>query len=171
MAIKGKAFSTAHKESLSRSWAHTKEFRRVALRRGWEKRRLEHGPIVPMAKKEINHRYGQRHKNRLRERLRSYRKANPHIISAQNRRNKARRRGAKGTFTPAEWALLVALFAFRCAYCWRAGLKLEADHVIPVSKDGTNFIENILPACRSCNSRKSNTIPPWLATLKFVPPD
>lgn len=32
--------------------------------------------------------------------------------------------------------------------------RLTADRVIPLSRGGSNFIENIVPACGSCNSRK-----------------
>ncbi|HEY8807173.1 MAG TPA: HNH endonuclease, partial [Candidatus Limnocylindria bacterium] len=31
---------------------------------------------------------------------------------------------------------------------------IEADHRAPLSRGGRNTIENILPACRSCNRRK-----------------
>jgi 5-methylcytosine-specific restriction endonuclease McrA len=33
------------------------------------------------------------------------------------------------------------------------------DHVIPVSKGGTNDIRNIVLACAPCNVRKSDTHP------------
>ncbi len=44
-----------------------------------------------------------------------------------------------------------------CAYC---GCKLEykkmqVDHMNPLKKGGENIIENMLPACRSCNHYKS----------------
>jgi len=157
MAIEGRLFSVAHRKALSDSWARTKELRRVTLRRGWEKRRLTYGPAIPMSRKEINHRYTQSHKNELRGKLRTWRCENLGMAHMQNKRNRARRRGALGRFTAVEWYFLVALFYNRCAYCWRRK-KLEADHVIPVSKGGTNFIENILPCCRSCNSRKGDRL-------------
>ena len=41
----------------------------------------------------------------------------------------------------------------RCAYRGEAG-PLEPDHRVPLARGGTNFIANILPACRRCNAEK-----------------
>ena len=42
----------------------------------------------------------------------------------------------------------------RCSYC---GEKAEEiDHVVPRAKGGTNSTYNLIPACRSCNEKKSN---------------
>ena len=48
---------------------------------------------------------------------------------------------------------LLAILA--CPLC-KTDVKLTADHVIPISKGGSSFIENMQPLCRSCNSRKKN---------------
>jgi len=57
------------------------------------------------------------------------------------------------SFTAQEWLALVARYENRCAYCGSPGL-LHADHRIPVARGGSGLIENILPACASCNLRK-----------------
>jgi len=31
---------------------------------------------------------------------------------------------------------------------------IQTDHRIPLSRGGSNFIDNIVPACRPCNLRK-----------------
>ncbi|MDX2539811.1 HNH endonuclease domain-containing protein [Streptomyces scabiei] len=42
----------------------------------------------------------------------------------------------------------------RCAYC--AGPAIGVDHVWPRSRGGDDHPNNLVPACRSCNSSKSN---------------
>lgn len=48
----------------------------------------------------------------------------------------------------------------RCVYCGRVADSL--DHVVPVSKGGTNDAENLVPSCRSCNSSKgAKSVDEW----------
>lgn len=88
---------------------------------------------------------------------------------AENRR--ARIAAAKGSFTTLEWLRLCIQYAYACGYCgeWTA---LAADHRIPLSRGGTNSIENIIPACRTCNSRKGRqTEAEFRASIHFVRED
>jgi 5-methylcytosine-specific restriction endonuclease McrA len=43
-----------------------------------------------------------------------------------------------------------------CHYCGRRPpeVAIEVDHLIPVSRGGTNDFENLVPACRECNRSK-----------------
>jgi hypothetical protein len=43
----------------------------------------------------------------------------------------------------------------KCAYC-DSTEKLEWDHLIPKSKGGSDSIENLVLACKSCNLSKSD---------------
>ncbi len=52
----------------------------------------------------------------------------------------------------------------RCAYCDKADISLEIDHVIPESSGGTNRVSNLTLACHECNQKKnSQTIEQFLA--------
>lgn len=72
-----------------------------------------------------------------------------YVHVSRGRRDAAGGRGV----SVAEWNALVADHGGRCAYC---GLSrhLTIDHRIPLSREGRHEIENVLPACRPCNSRK-----------------
>lgn len=58
------------------------------------------------------------------------------------------------TFTPEQWEACKKYFNYSCAYCGSEGVELQQEHFIPVSKDGEYSRRNIVPSCRSCNSKK-----------------
>lgn len=66
---------------------------------------------------------------------------------------RARKAGAGGSFTAAEWKALCVRYGNECLCC-KLIKPLVADHVIPLSRSGSNSIANIQPLCRSCNARK-----------------
>jgi len=88
---------------------------------------------------------------------RNYCKSNPIIISHLKARRYAREKGAIGSHSLIEWNALKIAYNNKCANC-RLELKLTKDHITPLSKGGSDFIENIQPLCKSCNSKKHNKI-------------
>jgi len=66
----------------------------------------------------------------------------------------SRRRACGGTMTAAAWQSLIAFFGHLCAYCHQRFIRLEQDHVVPLSKGGMHNTDNVVPACRSCNAAK-----------------
>lgn len=59
--------------------------------------------------------------------------------------------------------LLYILHRFTCAYCGRTleeisheGTLLSLDHLVPVEHGGTHRADNLVTACRSCNSAKGH---------------
>jgi 5-methylcytosine-specific restriction endonuclease McrA len=94
-----------------------------------------------------------RHKKRLDARIAAYHRAHPEVGRAKANKYRARRAAAEGSFTPEQWLRLVKAYGGRCAYCGEKA-PLVVEHVVPVSRGGTNYIENIVPACQPCNARK-----------------
>ena len=82
-----------------------------------------------------------------------WRQANPDKASTIKHRRRARNNAALGSHTTAQWLDLVETHGGRCVYCDEAK-PLARDHVIPLARGGSNFIYNIVPACRSCNCSK-----------------
>jgi 5-methylcytosine-specific restriction endonuclease McrA len=97
-----------------------------------------------------------------REAARAWQKAHPDRVRANVNRRRARLLGASGSHTEAEWQAICAEFHQRCAYCG-ARRPLSRDHVIPLIRGGSDAIENVVPACLSCNSAKGpRSLADWL---------
>lgn len=65
------------------------------------------------------------------------------------------RRLIKEQVTESDWKELLLKFGHQCAYCGSKA-RITKDHVIPISKGGVHEMNNLVPACSSCNSSKSN---------------
>jgi len=65
-----------------------------------------------------------------------------------------------GSHTFGEWENLKKQYDFTCPCCNKQEpeIKLTEDHIVPVSRGGSNNIENIQPLCVSCNSKKNTKI-------------
>ncbi len=79
----------------------------------------------------------------------------------------AKRRFRKGILE--DYPLRGPLGQAACAYCGKWHEKLTLDHIIPKSKGGPHYARfNIIPACFSCNSSKSNLpIFEWWRPMEF----
>jgi 5-methylcytosine-specific restriction endonuclease McrA len=88
-------------------------------------------------------------------------------VNRSRRAVAARRRyrrflAAENDLTAAEWMAIQAAWGC-CAYCGAASDALQKDCVLPLSRGGRYTIENVVPACRSCNASKSNDeVTGWL---------
>ena len=94
-----------------------------------------------------------RQTERLKAQIAAYHRANPDVVRAKREKHRALRMGAEGFFTAKLWQELVLVYEHACAYCGAIG-PLEQDHCVPLHRGGSNWITNILPACRVCNARK-----------------
>jgi len=64
--------------------------------------------------------------------------------------------------TDEQWCALRAAWG-GCAYCGVTDTPLQRDCVLPVSRGGRYTLDNIVPACRSCNTSKCDAeVTGWL---------
>lgn len=105
----------------------------------------------------------QRHELYLRNREKSHtqssvwRQVNPEKSRQNVRRRRALQWNAPiNDLTDAEWLAILKAFKWRCAYCGKRLTLATAtpDHITPYVKGGSNTLTNVVPCCRSCNSRK-----------------
>ena len=102
----------------------------------------------------------QRQRERRRASDRRWRTARPEAEKAQQ----ARRRAA-GRVTAADVQAVNATSDGLCAYCLKPGAN-SLDHVLPISRGGTNATGNLTMACQSCNSAKRDRTPlEWIFGL------
>ena len=71
---------------------------------------------------------------------------------------------------------LFARDRYRCQYCGRGQTELRhrealtRDHLIPLSRGGTNEWTNVVTACSPCNTRKANRMPHEIGMQPMHPP-
>ena len=74
---------------------------------------------------------------------------------------------ADNDLTPAQWAAIRDAWGC-CAYCGATPAILQKDCVQPLSRGGRYTLENVVPACGSCNASKSNDeVTSWLRRKKL----
>ena len=104
--------------------------------------------------------------DRIKEIQKKYRQANPEKIRNKTRARRARRR--LNGYEPYTEHELFTLYGYNCHLCnelidleaprrnnqkgWELGL--HVDHVIPISKGGTDTLDNVRPAHGGCNLKR-----------------
>jgi 5-methylcytosine-specific restriction endonuclease McrA len=71
------------------------------------------------------------------------------------RKRKRRMDRVEHDLTDEQWQALLDAWE-GCAYCGGVGPALQRDCVLPISRGGRYTIDNVVPACRSCNASKCN---------------
>lgn len=89
-----------------------------------------------------------------------WQKNNPARHAANEQRRRAIKTASGGSYTLAEWEALKRQYNYTCLSCGRQEpeIRLTVDHIIPVTKGGSSFIDNLQPLCFSCNSSKNNKV-------------
>lgn len=105
-------------------------------------------------------RYYAKHSSRERSRMKKWELENKEhmlIVRKINKYKYKHRRNVAGKFSLSEWKSLLSKFNNQCLWCGNTS-DITVDHVIPLILGGTNYIHNIQPLCRVCNSKKHDKI-------------
>lgn len=171
--LRGKAWYDAHKDEVSAkakaSYAANSEPAKARARAWKDEHKEQHVDSVmawqkanPTKTKANKRRSYQANKATVRLRARAWDKANPDKKQAHAANIKARRRSrykATGRVTGLQWRECLESFNHCCAYCGASDRKLTQDHMTPISRGGAHSIENVVPACGPCNSKKCDRGP------------
>ena len=69
--------------------------------------------------------------------------------------------------TDAQWSALKDTWR-GCAYCGAQRADLQKDCMLPISNGGRYTLDNVVPACPSCNASKCNfEVTAWLRRKKM----
>lgn len=165
-----KAFSEQRKRQPSRSKERTAQDNKA---RYWKYRDKELARIKANRRrfadrrKEYQKVYRQTHREQRKLWARNHYKDNPTVRlknHVHSRNRKMRMKMVEGTHTATDIKRLYEDQDGRCLYCGIGLLESEVtvDHVVPITRGGSNWSDNLVVCCKSCNSSKNNrTIPEW----------
>ena len=131
---RNKRWSLSHKAQHAKlidDWNRNNKDRKNSIAKAWE-------AANPEKRRVIHRRWCQRNPLKCA------------VMSAQHRALKAK---AAGRFTAKEFESLCRKYNNKCLCCCTKKA-LTADHIRPLVAGGSNYISNIQPLCRPCNSRK-----------------
>lgn len=97
----------------------------------------------------------------VKDRAKLWKKANKEKVRANTRDYVSRKANAVGRYSTKDYIRLLRRNLNKCYYCHEKEAN-SIDHVLPLSRGGTNYIGNIVPACGSCNySKGPRTLTEW----------
>lgn len=104
-------------------------------------------------------RYRQNHPDRIRAQHQRFYAANPAKYQVYVRTRRARIKQAQGTHTPQDIERQIKSQKGLCYYCGKQLIQYHVDHIVPITRGGSNDPSNLVITCPKCNRKKSNKLP------------
>lgn len=139
-----KAYDAAH--------ASVKNERKKALRLS--------NPAIAERRREQERAYIHNNAEVVSERKKAYYDAHPEQRRTEAHRRRALVREVSGNHTAQDVIDQYKRQRGKCYYCKKkVGKIYHIDHIIPLSRGGSNDPSNLVVTCQTCNSRKHNKLP------------
>lgn len=167
-ARKWKAAHPERTKELSKKWRDQNKEDLKERNRKWREANREenaerHRAYYEQNKEEIiqkSREYAIANKERRAKQMREWRIANYARVVAYGRIRRAQKLNAQGTHTGDDIKRQYKAQKGLCYYCHNhVGDTYHVDHVVPLSRGGSNDPENLVIACPACNLSKNKRLP------------
>lgn len=136
-----------------------------AVRVRMQEKRQEPGYLEAERERERD-RYAE-NPDKFREKSKRYAKENPEVAATHARNRRARMREAEGHHSPEDVEGILNRQKYKCASCGTNIRKdYEMDHMVALSRGGSNWPANLQGLCPTCNRQKNNLDPIVFAQRK-----
>lgn len=163
------------RDYVMRNHERIKELKRLSYARNIDKERekMKQRRITnPEYFRHRSRKYYYEHKELLLRKNKEYRSSEhgKQVRRVLNRNRKARLKNAEGKHTKDD---IIAQYKRQNGHCYWCGKKVgdlyHVDHVIPVSRGGSNNPDNLVIACPVCNTSRKNKLPhEWAKGGKLI---
>lgn len=104
----------------------------------------------------ISSKYRSKHSDKIRQYIREH----PDKMRAKVHNRNAMKMKAEGKFDSGDIARMLKTQRAKCYYCGKDISKsYHVDHVVPLSRGGANYPDNLVLACPHCNESKGAKLP------------
>jgi hypothetical protein len=146
------------------NWEKIKEYKRIWQQENKERYYENHARWRSRAENrkkvnEIGRRWREANRQRQADNVKNWRLANPERSRVNLRNRRARKRNAPGKHTVADVERQYEFQRGMCYWCSEPlNGKFHGDHIMPLIKGGSNYPENIVCTCETCNCAKGDRL-------------
>jgi len=143
--------------AIKKAWRQCNPNTVLKMKRDYRKNHIE---LVRKRARDKYYLTFEKTKDKRRKYNREWAKNHREYTRANSKKRRSATRAAPGKFTAND---ILAQYKHQkglCYYCNKpTGKSYHIDHVIPISRGGSNDLSNIVIACAQCNMRKHNKLP------------